>query len=54
MGPPSAAIADDGPLAAKRAVDAFRKIALMIGLALQTYGQKLADEQEVLMHISDI
>ena len=39
----------------RRAVDAFRKIALMVmGLALQTYGQKLADEQEVLMLAADI
>ena len=27
---------------------------MVVGLALQTYGQKLADEQEVLMHATDI
>ena len=49
--PPAQAVGDDTPLAdERRAVEAFRKIALMVvGLALQTYGQKLADEQEVLM-----
>ena len=35
----------------RRAVAAFKKTALMVlGTALQTYGAKLADEQEVLMH----
>ena len=27
---------------------------MVIGLAMQTYGQKLTDEQEVLMHLADI
>ena len=27
---------------------------MVLGLAMQTYGQKLTDEQEVLMHIADI
>jgi len=56
MGPPPQPVADDTPLAdERRAVDAFRKIALMVvGLALQTYGQKLQDEQEVLMLATDI
>jgi len=56
LGPPIPSIVDDAPLAdERRAVDAFRKIALMVmGLALQTYGQKLADEQEVLMLAADI
>jgi alkylation response protein AidB-like acyl-CoA dehydrogenase len=47
---------DDGALAdARRAVDAFKKTALMVlGLALQTFGSKLADEQEVLMHVADM
>ena len=51
-----AAAADDGALAdERRAVDAFKKTALMVfGLAMQTYGQKLTDEQEVLMHLADI
>jgi alkylation response protein AidB-like acyl-CoA dehydrogenase len=56
LGPPSAAPADDGVLAGEmRAVDAFKKAALMaFGIALQTYGQKLSDEQEVLMHVADM
>ena len=56
MGPPTPSVVDDAPLAEeRRAVNAFRKIALMVmGLALQTYGQKLGDEQEVLMLAADI
>ena len=56
MGPPAPSAIDDAPLAdERRAVEAFRKIALMVvGLALQTYGQKLSDEQEVLMFATDI
>jgi alkylation response protein AidB-like acyl-CoA dehydrogenase len=56
MGPPVQTAGDDGTLAEeKRAVEAFRKIALMVlGLALQTYGQKIGDEQEVLMLATDI
>jgi alkylation response protein AidB-like acyl-CoA dehydrogenase len=59
LGPPalpSAADAGDSPLSEeRRAVEAFKKTALMVfGLAMQTYGQKLADQQEVLMNIADI
>jgi len=58
LGPPSmpAAGDDEGVLTdERRAVDAFKKVALMVfGLAMQTYGQKLTDEQEVLMHLADI
>ena len=56
LGPPSMPASDDGVLAdERRAVDAFKKTTLMIfGLAMQTYGQKLTDEQEVLMHLADI
>jgi alkylation response protein AidB-like acyl-CoA dehydrogenase len=56
LGPPAMATGDDTPLAdERRAVDAFKKIALMVfGVAMQTYGVKLADEQEVLMAIADI
>ena len=55
-GPLPASVTEDGLLAGeRRAVRAFKKIALMVlGLALQTYGQKIADEQEVLMYASDI
>jgi alkylation response protein AidB-like acyl-CoA dehydrogenase len=56
LGPPSMPSADDGVLAdERRAIEAFRKTALMVfGVAMQTYGQKLTDEQEVLMHLADI
>jgi alkylation response protein AidB-like acyl-CoA dehydrogenase len=56
LGSPSIPPADDAALAGeRRAVDAFKKTALMmLGLAMQTYGQKLSDEQEVLTHIADI
>jgi alkylation response protein AidB-like acyl-CoA dehydrogenase len=56
LGPPSMPV-DDGSLVGeeRRAVEAFKKAALMtLGLAMQTYGQKLADQQEVLMHLADI
>jgi alkylation response protein AidB-like acyl-CoA dehydrogenase len=47
---------DEGVLAdERRALEAFKKTALMVlGLAMQTFGQKLSDEQEVLMHAADI
>jgi alkylation response protein AidB-like acyl-CoA dehydrogenase len=56
LGPPSAAGPDDAPLAAERlAITAFKKTALMVlGLAMQTYGEGLADQQEVMMHCADI
>ena len=58
LGPPSmpASSDGDGVLAdERRAVAAFKKTALMIfGVAMQTYGAKLTDEQEVLMHLADI
>jgi len=39
----------------RRAVSAFKKVALMVlGTAMQTYGQKLNDEQEVLGYAADI
>jgi alkylation response protein AidB-like acyl-CoA dehydrogenase len=38
-----------------RAVGAFKKVALMvIGTAMQTYGEKLTDEQEVVSYAADI
>ena len=38
-----------------RSCAAFKKVALMVlGTAMQTYGQKLADEQEVLSYAADI
>jgi alkylation response protein AidB-like acyl-CoA dehydrogenase len=48
--------AGDGPMAAElRAVAALKKVALMVlGTAMQTYGPKLNDEQEVLSFAADI
>jgi alkylation response protein AidB-like acyl-CoA dehydrogenase len=56
LGPPSMPARDEGVLAEeRRAIEAFKKTALMVfGLAMQTYGQKLTEEQEVLMHLADI
>jgi alkylation response protein AidB-like acyl-CoA dehydrogenase len=56
LGPAPAPVADDRPLGdERRSVDSFKKIALMVlGVALQTYGQSLGDQQEVLMHLADI
>jgi alkylation response protein AidB-like acyl-CoA dehydrogenase len=56
LGPLSPAPPDDSVLGSERhSVEAFKKATLMIvGLAMQTYGQKLADEQEVLMYIADL
>ncbi len=56
LSPPPAPSMDDGVLAEeRRAVAAFKKVALMVlGLAMQTFGTKLTDEQEVLMHAADI
>src|SRR5262245_15806744 len=56
MAPPSMEAVGDGPLEAeRRTVGAMKKIALMVlGTAMQTYGEKLADEQEVLLAAADI
>jgi alkylation response protein AidB-like acyl-CoA dehydrogenase len=56
LGPPSMAQGDDSLLAEeRRAVESFKKVALMgLGVALQTFAEKLTDEQEVLMHVADI
>ena len=47
---------DDSPLAAEsRAVAGMKKTALMVlGTAMQTYGEKLADQQEILSLAADI
>ena len=47
---------DDAPLAAEaRAVAAFKKVVLMLaGTAMQRYGEKLQDEQEVLTYLADV
>jgi alkylation response protein AidB-like acyl-CoA dehydrogenase len=46
----------DGPLdAERRAVTALKRVALMVlGTAMQTYGEKLTDQQEVLTFAADI
>jgi hypothetical protein len=46
----------DAPLdAERRATAAMKKVALMVlGTAMQTYGDKMGDEQEVLMAAADI
>ena len=56
LGPTLAAATDESLLGDEhRAVAAFKKTALMVfGLAMQTYGAALADQQEVLMHAADI
>ncbi len=56
LGPPALPSGDDSPLADElRAVEAFKKASLMVlGLAMQTYREKLADHQEVLLHLADM
>jgi alkylation response protein AidB-like acyl-CoA dehydrogenase len=56
LGPPAAPPIEDGVLGdERRTVDLLKKTALMVlGVAMQTYGPKLADEQEVLMQAADI
>jgi len=56
MAPASMDAASDAPLEAeRRAVAAMKKVALLVlGTAMQTYGEKLGDEQEVLLAAADI
>ena len=56
MAPPSISEADGSVLGdERRAIQAYKKTALMvIGTAMQTFGARLADQQEVLMHLADI
>jgi alkylation response protein AidB-like acyl-CoA dehydrogenase len=56
LGPAALTAAADGPLAEEtRTVAALKKAGLMVfGLVMQTYGQAMADEQEVMMHLADI
>jgi alkylation response protein AidB-like acyl-CoA dehydrogenase len=55
-GSPRPASADESTLAAeRRTVEALKKAALLVfATAMQTYGQSLADQQEVLMHASNM
>jgi alkylation response protein AidB-like acyl-CoA dehydrogenase len=56
LGPPSMPLSADGVLDDERqAIEAFKKAVLMVlGVAMQTFGQKLTDEQEVLMYAADM
>jgi alkylation response protein AidB-like acyl-CoA dehydrogenase len=56
LGPPQMQAADDSLLGEeRRAIESFKKTALMVlGLAMETFGQHLNDQQEVLMHAADI
>jgi alkylation response protein AidB-like acyl-CoA dehydrogenase len=56
LAPPAFDSGSDAPLEAeRRAVTSMKKVGLMmLGTALQTYGEKLADQQEVLMSVADI
>ena len=56
LAPAPAAAAADGPLAAQlAALGMFKKVGLaVLGVALQTYGEKLSDQQEVLSLEADI
>jgi alkylation response protein AidB-like acyl-CoA dehydrogenase len=53
---PAARFTDDGVLDEElRTAASFKKVALIVlGTAMQTYGQKLNDEQEVLSYAADI
>jgi alkylation response protein AidB-like acyl-CoA dehydrogenase len=56
MAPPAMERGGDAPLdAERRAAVSMKKVALMVlGTAMQTYGERLADEQEVLLAAADI
>jgi alkylation response protein AidB-like acyl-CoA dehydrogenase len=56
LSPSGASLAmEEGLEADRRTVAAFKRVALMVlGTAMQTYGQKLSDEQEVLCAAADI
>jgi alkylation response protein AidB-like acyl-CoA dehydrogenase len=57
MSPSMPSLDDDGGILAEegRAVAAFKKVVLMLaGTAMQRYGDKLQDEQEVLTYLADV
>ena len=56
MSPPALTAPSEAPLAEQlRAVAAFKKTALLVlGLAMQCYGETLSEEQEVLSWVADI
>src|SRR5438093_11473016 len=55
LGPP-AMPSDETPFGEeRRTLEALKKTTLMVfGVAMQTYGMKLADQQEVLMYVADL
>jgi alkylation response protein AidB-like acyl-CoA dehydrogenase len=56
LGPPSMAASDGSLLGDEQlAIKSFKKASLLVlGLAMQTYREKFADQQEVLMHLADM
>jgi alkylation response protein AidB-like acyl-CoA dehydrogenase len=56
LGPPSMTAADGSLLGEEQtAAKSFKKACLLVlGLAMQTYREKIADQQEVLMHLADM
>jgi alkylation response protein AidB-like acyl-CoA dehydrogenase len=56
LGPPSTGTSDGSMLAEEKlAVRSFKKASLLVlGLAMQTFREKFADQQEVLMHLADM
>ncbi len=56
LSPSAAELPGDGPFEAeRRAAAAMKKVALMVlGTAMQKYGEKVADEQEILSWTADI
>jgi alkylation response protein AidB-like acyl-CoA dehydrogenase len=56
LGPPTMAGGDGSLLGDEQlAVKSFKKACLLVlGLAMQTYREKIADQQEVLMHLADM
>jgi alkylation response protein AidB-like acyl-CoA dehydrogenase len=56
LGPPSLAAESGGRLGEEqRTIESAKKATLLVlGLAMQTYRDKLADQQEVLMHAADM
>jgi alkylation response protein AidB-like acyl-CoA dehydrogenase len=56
LGPPSTPADDGSPLAEeRRLVESLKKASLMaLGLAMQTYREKLPEQQQVLIHVADM
>jgi alkylation response protein AidB-like acyl-CoA dehydrogenase len=56
LAPPAMVATDDSVLGDEQlAIRSFKKACLMVlGLAMQTYRERIADQQEVLMHLADM